>query len=270
MSTPHRSTNRAAARATAERAIPVVPDPAGRKQLLDMLGLLDDNGHITADLTDDELRTLGAPITAVNSDLGEHLPLPRRGAHPDTPPPLRGALCPPGLRAAIQNTRPADPPAEPAARPPKSPPHRPQPAHPGSHAPTSPDRPDRRSPSPPAAPKPPTAATSNTTNPSTKPAARHATKQVAADVNAAAKRKSPPGSPPTAHPPDAAPPPATRNTPAKTLRSAGPASPRKPPKPSTTPTSTGPAVQPRQQHKRHEHLADGSGGLTCSRRSTST
>jgi hypothetical protein len=115
MSTPHRSTNRAAARATAERAIPVVPDPAGRKQLLGMLGLLDDNGHITADLTDDELRTLGAPITAVNSDLGEHLPLPRRGAHPATAPPLRGALCPPGLRAAIQNTRPADPPAEPAA-----------------------------------------------------------------------------------------------------------------------------------------------------------
>jgi hypothetical protein len=117
MSTPHRSTNRAAARATAERAIPVVPDPAGRKQLLGMLGLLDDNGHITADLTDDELRTLGAPMTAVNSDLGEHLPLPlpRRGAHPATAPPLRGALCPPGLRAAIQNTRPADPPAEPAA-----------------------------------------------------------------------------------------------------------------------------------------------------------
>jgi hypothetical protein len=111
MSTPHRSTNRAAARATAERAIPVVPDPAARRQLLDMLGLTDDNGHITADLTDDELRTLGAPMTAVNSDLGEHLPLPRRGAHIDAPPPLRGALCPPGLRAAIQNARPADPPA---------------------------------------------------------------------------------------------------------------------------------------------------------------
>jgi hypothetical protein len=119
MSTPHRSTNRAAARAIAERAIPVAPDPAARKQLLDMLGLLDDNGHITPDLTADELRTLGTPIAAVNSDIGEHLPMARRGAHIDTPPPLRGALCPPGLRAAIQNTRPADPPtpaapAEPA------------------------------------------------------------------------------------------------------------------------------------------------------------
>jgi hypothetical protein len=110
----NRSTNRAAARAIAEHATHIAPHPAQRKQLLDMLGLLDDNGHITPDLTADELRTLGTPITAINSDLGEHLPLPRRGAHADTPPPLRGALCPPGLRAAIQNTRPATPPAEPA------------------------------------------------------------------------------------------------------------------------------------------------------------
>jgi hypothetical protein len=117
MSTPHRSTNRAAARAIAERAIPVVPDPADRRQLLDMLGLLDDNGHITLDLTADELRTLGAPMTAVNSDLGEHLPLPRRGAPVATPPPLRGALCPPGQRAAIQSARPADPPAPVAPAP---------------------------------------------------------------------------------------------------------------------------------------------------------
>jgi hypothetical protein len=110
MSTPHRSTNRAAARAVAERAIPVAPAPAARKQLLDMLGLLDGNGRITPDLTADELRTLGAPITAVNSDIGEHLPMARRGAHIDTPPPLNGALCPPGLRALIQGGPPADTP----------------------------------------------------------------------------------------------------------------------------------------------------------------
>jgi hypothetical protein len=75
-----------------------------------MLGLLDDNGRITPDLTADELRTLGAPITAVNSDIGEHLPMARRGAHIDTPPPLNGALCPPGLRALIQGGPPADTP----------------------------------------------------------------------------------------------------------------------------------------------------------------
>jgi hypothetical protein len=155
MSTPHRSTNRAAARATAERAIPVVPDPAARKQLLDLLGLLGDNqpcsNHdhphpgVTADLTDDELRTLGAPMTAVNSDLGEHLPLPRRGAHVATPPPLRGALCPPGLRAAIQNARPAEP-AAPAPQVAPTPPETRTPRQPRPYVPKPPR------PSPPLAP----------------------------------------------------------------------------------------------------------------------
>jgi hypothetical protein len=116
-----------------------------------MLGLLDTDGHIAPDLTDDELRTLGSPITAVNSDLGEHLPMAKRGPNVYTPPPLNGELCPPGLRAVIQGAPPVDTPTTPT---PVKLARKVIPAPPKARTPRQPRKPRPYVPRPPRPPQP--------------------------------------------------------------------------------------------------------------------